>query len=446
MDPRFAGFPRRRVIWGQYFMSFSWSLGLWAAVPVIPILSLQLNENVALAGLVVSIGGAGRFFVSYITGPMLDRFGRRGIGAFGIFVRMVFSFLEGLSPTYLSLVAFRFGSGIGTSIWGAAHQTITADVSTPQDRGRISGRKQGWAQFGAIIGPVVGGVAWAATGDIRIPFFINGFSKMACLIVMLFIMVETRQLSERAAPAPSQTPAKETARPPMPYAPSYLSEFFIRVGTTAVRLGATPAALASMAATGFLYVLVGTFAVNLMRSTVQDLVLPVYVEQVLGLAESQLGIVIAAMGVGGLVASLAGGWATDRWGVQTALVPGAIVATAGLVLTAQGPALFGMVLLAVALGAAAALVMVGTHAFSIDVSPPGARGRFFGQTQAAGHFATFVGPFAIGGIADLFGLAAAFYVIGGIFLIMAPIGMLMGVVGPRVRERLAQEAALSPPR
>ena len=86
--------------------------------------------------------------------------------------------------------------------------------------------------------------------------------------------------------------------------------------------------------------------------------------------------------------------------------------------------------------------MVGTHAFSIDVSPPGARGRFFGRTQAAGHFATFVGPFAIGGIADLFGLGAAFYVIGGIFLFMAPIGVLMGVVGPQVRARLAAEAGL----
>lgn len=411
-------------------MSFSWSLGLWAAVPVIPILSLQLNENIALAGLVVSIGGAGRFFVSYVTGPLLDRFGRRGIGAVGIFIRMVFSFLEGLSPTYLSLLAFRFGSGIGTSIWGTAHQTITADVSTAEDRGRISGRKQGFAQFGGIIGPVVGGAAWALTGDIRVPFFINGFSKMACLIVMVFIMVETRQLSARAAPAPSPAPATETPRTASP--------------GLAARLGGVSPALASMAATGFLYVLVGTFAVNLMRATVQDLVLPVYVEEVLGLAESQLGIVIAAMGIGGLLASLAGGWATDRWGVQTALVPGALAATAGLVLTAQGPGLAGMVLLAAALGAAASLVMVGTHAFSIDVSPPGARGRFFGRTQAAGHFATFIGPFAIGGIADLFGLGAAFYVIGAVFLFMAPVGVLMGVVGPRVRARLAEEAAAPP--
>ena len=431
MDPRFAGFPRRRVIWAQYFMSFSWSLGLWAAVPVIPILSLQLNENLALAGLVVSIGGAGRFFVSYATGPLLDRFGRRGIGGVGVFIRMVFSFLEGVSPTYLSLLAFRFGSGIGTSIWGAAHQTITADVSTAEDRGRISGRKQGYAQFGAIIGPVVGGAAWAITGDIRVPFFINGFSKMACLIVMIFIMVETRQLSARSAPAQAPAPARETVRAARP--------------SLAVRLGGAPSAIASMAAKGLLYALIGMFAVNLMRATVQDLALPVYVQEVLGLAESYLGVVITAMGIGGLLAALAGGWATDRWGVQAAVVPGALAAAAGLALLAQETSLIGIVLLAAVLGAGASLVMVGTQAFSIDVSPLGARGRFFGLTHAAGHLATFVGPFAIGGIADLFGLAAAFYVIGGIFLFMAPVGVLMGIVGPHVRARQAEEAAAPAP-
>ena len=430
MDPRFAGFPRRRVIWAQYFMSFSWSLGLWAAVPVIPILSLQLNENLALAGLVVSIGGAGRFFVSYATGPLLDRFGRRGIGGVGVFIRMVFSFLEGVSPTYLSLLAFRFGSGIGTSIWGAAHQTITADVSTAEDRGRISGRKQGYAQFGAIIGPVVGGAAWAITGDIRVPFFINGFSKLACLIVMIFIMVETRQLSARSAPAPASTPPTETARSTRP--------------SLAVRLGGAPSAIASMAAKGLLYALIGMFAVNLMRATVQDLALPVYVQEVLGLAESYLGVVITAMGIGGLLAALAGGWATDRWGVQTAVIPGALAAAAGLALLAQETSLIGIVLLAAVLGAGASLVMVGTQAFSIDVSPLGARGRFFGLTHAAGHLATFVGPFAIGGIADLFGLAAAFYVIGVIFLFMAPVGVLMGIVGPRVQARQLEEAAAPP--
>jgi MFS family permease len=192
--------------------------------------------------------------------------------------------------------------------------------------------------------------------------------------------------------------------------------------------------IAALAATGFLYVMIGMFAVNLLRATVQDLILPVYVEEVLGLAESQLGIIIAAMGVGGLITSFGGGWATDRWGVQSVLVPGALMAAGGLLLTAQEPGLVGMVLLATTLGAAASLVMIGTQAFAIDVSPRGARGRFFGQTQAAGHFATLVGPFAIGGIADLFGLAAAFYTIGGIFVLMAPMGVIMGLIAPRFRQ------------
>lgn len=421
MDPQLAAFPRRRVIWSQYFMSFSWSLGLWAAVPMVPLLSLQLNENLALAGLVVSIGGAGRFFVSYLTGPMLDRFGRRGVGSIGVFIRMVFSFLEGLSPTYFALLAFRFGSGIGTSIWGTSQQTISADIATAEDRGRISGRRQGYAQLGAIIGPIVGGAAWAITDDIRVPFFINGFSKMACLLVMIFLMVETRHLSARADGAPARSARAAEGKAGL-----------ARPGLIE-RMGSVPSVVGALAATGFLYVLIGTFAVHLMRATVQDLVLPVYVEQVLGLAKSELGVVISAMGVGGLIASFGGGWMADRWGVQSIVAPGALIAALGLALTAQGPGVAGMVLLAGALGGAAALVQVGTQAFSIDVSPRGARGRFFGQTQAAGHLATFVGPFAVGGIADIFGLAAALYAIGAVYLIVAPVGLLMGIVGPRIR-------------
>ena len=148
------------------------------------------------------------------------------------------------------------------------------------------------------------------------------------------------------------------------------------------------------------------------------------------------------MGIGGLLTSVTGGWATDRWGVQVVVVPGALAAAAGLALMAQGPNLAGLLLLAAVIGGAASLVMVGTQAFSIDVSPPGARGRFFGQTHAVGHLATFVGPFAVGGVADIFGLETAFYVIGAVFLLMAPVGVLMGVVGPRVRARYeAEEAA-----
>jgi MFS family permease len=75
---------KRRVVWSLNAVAFSWSVGLGAAVPVIPLLAMQLQDNIALAGLVITMGGAGRLTVSYATGFMLDRFGRRKVAIVGV--------------------------------------------------------------------------------------------------------------------------------------------------------------------------------------------------------------------------------------------------------------------------------------------------------------------------------------------------------------------------
>ena len=400
---------RRRVIWSLNVVAFSWSLGLGAAVTVIPLLAIQLNPNVALAGLVISMGGAGRLVVSYGAGFMLDRFGRRNVAIVGVTIRMVFSFLEGLSPTYLSLVAFRFMSGVGTSVWGTGLQTITADIATRQDRGTITGSRQGFAQLGFIIGPFIGAAAWGATGDIRVPFFINGFSKMVCLLVFLFVMVETRSLSQR----PEEAPAKEQpARDERTSDPDL---------TATSRRSVWVAVLAS----GFILVAAGYFATGLFRAAVFDTVMPIYVRNVLGLPQSTLGLALSAVGVGGLATSFIGGRAADKWGVGSIVIPGAALSVLGLVLLGQAPGSVGLVALAAMLGAGTNLILIGTQAFAIDVSPRGARGRFFGKTQAALHASTLVGPLIVGGIADWAGFGTAFVVLAAVFAAMVPVGALM---------------------
>ena len=396
---------RRKVIWSLNIVAFSWSVGLGAAVPVIPLLAIQLADNIALAGLVITMGGAGRLMVSFATGYMLDRFGRRNVAIVGVTIRMIFSFGEGLSTTYMMLVGSRFMSGVGTAIWGTGLQTITADISTRSDRGSITGGRQGFMQLGAILGPIVGAAAWAWTGDIRVPFFINGFSKMICLFVFIFVLVETRSLSdadEAAAPKPEpkQAPAKE-ARP---------SRWSVWV---------------AVFASGFFLALVGLFATGLFRSAVVDTLVPVFVREDLGLKQSTLGFVLSAVGVGGLAASFLGGRAADKWGVGSVIIPGAVISTAGMLLLTLDPGSIMLLALGVLLGAGATLVMVGTHAFAIDISPVGRRGRFFGQTQAAMHLAALVGPVALGGLANWFGFDSAFIVLAALFAALVPLGVLM---------------------
>jgi MFS family permease len=294
-------------------------------------------------------------------------------------------------------------SGVGTAIWGTGLATITADISTRADRGTITGSRQGYMHLGQVIGPILGAAAWAATGDIRVPFFINGFSKLICLLVFLFVMVETRSLSDVDVP---ETPAKAPVEP-------------------VVAKPGTLETWGAVFASGFILVLVGLFAAGLFRAAVGDTIIPVYVRNELGLPQSALGFVLSAMGVGGLGASFIGGRMTDRWGVGSVMIPGALISAAGLAILIAGPGALVLVLLGAVLGASTTLVHVGTNAFAIDISPRGRRGRFFGQTQTAMHSAALVGPIVVGAIADWVGFGAAFAVLAAFFVFLVPIGVMM---------------------
>jgi len=419
---------RRRVVWSLNIVSFSWSIGLGAAVPVIPILAFQLQDNVALAGVVVTMGGAGRLIVSYVTGPLVDRFGRRGIAIVGVTIRMIFSFLEGLSPTYLSLVFFRFMSGVGTATWGTGLQTITADISKRSDRGSIAGSRQGFQHLGMIIGPFVGTAAWAATGDIRVPFFINGFSKMICLLVFLFVMVETRSLSQEEDEGKASPPKPAEVAPASDETPVPTPTAIAPPG----RHWHWPAFIAS----GFMFVAIGLFATGLFRAAIADTMLSLYVRNFLELPQSTLGLAISGIGFGGLVASVAGGRIADRMGVGVIIAPGAMIIAGALLLLTFDPGTVALVSLGVMLGAGASLVQVGTNVFAIDISPRGSRGRFFGKVQASMHAASFIGPAAVGGIADFAGFSSAFVALAVFFSFVSFVGIAMARyrVAPDLRD------------
>ncbi len=178
-------------------------------------------------------------------------------------------------------------------------------------------------------------------------------------------------------------------------------------------------------ASGFFLALVGLFATGLFRAAVVDTLVPVFIREDLGLNQSTLGFTLSAIGVGGLAASFLGGRAADKWGVGSVMIPGALISAAGMLLLTLSPGSFMLLALGAVLGAGSTLVLVGTHAFAIDISPPGRRGRFFGQTQAAMHLAALVGPVVLGGIADWFGFDSAFIVLAALFAALVPVGVLM---------------------
>jgi MFS family permease len=376
---------------------------------MIPVLAYTLEKNLALAGVAVAVAGAGRFVVSYVTGTMLDKFGRKRVAIVGGSIRTIFSFAEGFSPTYLALLGFSFMSGVGTAIWMTGSATITADIASTRDRGSIIGGRQGFANFGQILGPIVGTAAWGATGDIRVPFIINGFSKLICVLIFMFLLPETRR--------PARTPA---AAPATSAEPAFSS-------VPEAQRSSVPRAASLIPAYAILFALFGMFVNNTFTAALSHTLLPLYLENHLLLEKVEWGIVISAISVGSLLLSVPAGKAVDRWNVGAAVVPGALVIGGSLLYftLASTPSISVMVSIGMGLGAGLAMLRVGTMAFAIDIAPPDARGRFFGKTHAAGNIGTLLGPLVVGAAAAGMGYGAAFLLLSGIFLAMVPIGLLM---------------------
>ena len=95
------------------------------------------------------------------------------------------------------------------------------------------------------------------------------------------------------------------------------------------------------------------------------------------------------------------GYAVDRWGVRPTLIFGAFLTTLALLLLGLNTTGDVPLALAFVAGVGTGILQTASHAYAIDLSPRGSRGRCFGLNQASRHFANLVGPLIIGGMADI---------------------------------------------
>jgi EmrB/QacA subfamily drug resistance transporter len=99
------------------------------------------------------------FGVLIVTGGRLaDMFGRKRMFFVGTAIFALFSFLSGLAPSDLWLIAFRALMGIGGALMWPAILGMTYSALPPSRAGLAGGLILGAAGFGNAVGPLVGGL------------------------------------------------------------------------------------------------------------------------------------------------------------------------------------------------------------------------------------------------------------------------------------------------
>jgi DHA1 family tetracycline resistance protein-like MFS transporter len=177
------------------------SMGMGLIVPVMPALLLEISggdlADASFWGGIALISYALMQFVfSPIVGALSDRFGRRPILLMSLTMYAIDMLLLAIVQTLPLFLLVRGFAGIFASTFSTANAYI-ADITPPDQRGRMFAVLG--ASFGAgfILGPAIGGVL----GDInvRYPFFAGAAVAFTNMIFGVFFVRESLPESKRRA-------------------------------------------------------------------------------------------------------------------------------------------------------------------------------------------------------------------------------------------------------
>ncbi len=148
-----------------------------ALTPLVPGYAEEFDLSKAGAGLLVGAYGAGALFGGIPGGLAAARFGPKRAVVGGLLLLSVASFAFAAADSAGALGAARFVQGLSsTATWAGALAWIS--IAAPRERrGEVIGTAFGVAVFGAVLGPVFGGLADAV--GIRLSFTIVGVLTLA---------------------------------------------------------------------------------------------------------------------------------------------------------------------------------------------------------------------------------------------------------------------------
>lgn len=354
---------------------------------LLPSLSTALGLDYAATGLLVSVLHVCAFVANFGSGPITDITGRR-------VVLQVVSLLVGAAA--LALL------GAGSTVWAAAALVgligATNNLWHPPAISYLSARfphRRGWALSVHALGAGVGdAVAPLLLGALLAMLAWGEVAALAALPVIGVALVIAVGLTR----APEGAPRAAHGGGRIAGA-DYLTGLRAVVADRAVLGLCLMTAFRAMTQNGLL-----TF-------------LPLYLAHEMGASPAVMGVALAALQVGGIVATPIAGRLSDRVGRRRVVVGGLGLSTAAIaLLTLLGdPVLFvaGVSVLGFALFAVRPVV----HSWMMDLTPPSLGGSATSLMFGAQTGLSILAPVLGGLIADAWGLPATFYALAASMLV-----------------------------
>jgi UMF1 family MFS transporter len=288
-------------------------------------------------------------------------------------VAVTATFFLASSSVAVSLVLYGIAL-IGFNLGGVVYDALLPDVSTEQNRGRVSGWGVGIGYVGSIIAVAAGSVLLDA----------YGYPAVFRAIALLFLLFATPAflfIQERPRPKPK-------GRGPGPA--RSVQQLVVTWKRAATYDGVVRFLIGRFLYTDAINTLIGGF-------------LAIFVVQELDFSDDEVQVLLAIAIVAAIAGGIAGGRLTDRLGPRRvlfgALYTWMITMVGGIVAAATAQAA-----VAWAIGPIGGLALGATWAsdrvFMARISPPRYLGEFYGLYATVGRFATVAGPLIWGVIVD----------------------------------------------
>lgn len=352
-------------------------LGFGAMIPSLPLYAQSFGVPASAVGMAVAAYGLARFVSNVPSGQISDRLGRRHALAVGGLISGLGNLWCAAASTFPEFIIARFVAGFGAGLIVTTGQIVLADISTPENRGRMLSLYQGTFVFAVGIGPFPGGLLAEHFG-LRAPFVASGMAALGAMVVAWFAVSETRNLSKPKAAMAG-----------------------------AAKIGFVEQMRLMTAKTGFALISVIVLMGAIVRTGGLFTVIPILARDGLGIQVAAIGFALMLGSVAGLVAAYPMGWLTDRYGRKAVIVPATLISGTSMLLYCFAPNYAWFVVASLVWGMAISALGTAPAAYAADSAPPGMNAAAMSLFRMIADLGYVAGPLLLGLIADGLGAASA---------------------------------------
>ena len=178
------------------------ALGFGAILPILSIFYTQHGVSLGELGIVVAAWPAARLVGEPVFGRMADHVSRKAMMVVALVVSAFAVALPVVVSGTAAFIVLRLIAGLGAAAYDPAARGYLMDVNPPERQGETFGLYSAAQMGGFMIGPAVGGIAAAVTGEPTVVFWVFG---LAYAVSALVVLVRVADLSHDEAKQASES-------------------------------------------------------------------------------------------------------------------------------------------------------------------------------------------------------------------------------------------------